>query len=665
MKFSTSAIPKEKVLHIPALSNGMSNNLNTHSEKIFLKEAKNIIFQNGVLKTRPGLYTVEDGIIEKGNSMGERNFILSSTDITLEGIPRKIVTEIIERDDSLYVCTTYIINNEGWVKNCASMEFHRVSDDNFFIPANITYIKGKPSEGVGLFALVKLVNIEDFSKEEGRIFELSEDLNEWLHITGTYTPTVFINGRGNKYEISAASNQAFTGEPTYLEKLNLVNGYFNAYYSSDGHSSVFRLPFSDITDDAVFCRFYHSLENYTEWIIEKGKNSASANYNKGPVTLHIDRKKGIFYFTVEAGDFEVPLISHQNENNIKITACKRCDYNLIDIAGSQRAITVNSKIILANGNKVFASDTDNPLYFPADNVLTLGESDTLVTALIHRKNSVYAFKENEIYQINLKDRKLLNTISLLADNSSFFYTGSVLNGSCITKTVGCGKDGVVCCDDTALYWYNDPGIYYKMKFSSCEPEILFRNSDTNQWENKICALCLDGYTFFFSDSKALVFSKDSEDSPAYIWEFPANCRILCGGKFDEKCWLLLENTDNNMCFISSLQGEKDITATIKDREFVLEEHSIDSFIRTDKIHFGCDNSIKKINNISINLSGRALISVNGTCRKLLENLPFSKEPKTIKVIPGLPPVTSVELTLLAKEPVSVGSLHINYQLLKA
>lgn len=666
MKFPKPDIPKEKTLHIPALSLGMTDFENTHTDEIYLSEGKNIFFEKGLLKTRPGLQSGEDNIIDSGNFAGgyDHTFKLSETEITFEGIRRKILTETVNFDDSLYVCTTHIISPDGWVRKCASMKFHRLSDESFFIPTNINYVKGASDKGIGLYAIVKLVNTENFSEKEGRIFELSEDLSEWISVISTYIPTAYINGRGNKYEFSAASNQAFTGIPTRLEKLNLLNGYFHAYYSSDGYSSVFRLPFSDIADDTVYGRFYYSLDNYTEWIIEPGKTSAQATYNKNPVTMHINRQTGIVYFTVEAGDFEVPLITHQNENNLKITARKECDFNLTDIAGSTANICVNSKILLANGNKIFAAHSSNPLYFPADNVTVLGEEDTTVTAFMPYKNTVFAFKENEIYRISLKERKALNSVSLLSDNDSIFYTGNIISSQRISKSSGCAEQGHLICNSDKLCWLGNDKIYYGMNFSDSSPHPLCKDTFDADEETKISAFAISGYNIFMRDNHGLIFKADALTFPAYFWEFPENYRVLCACQFEGKPLLIVENTTFRIYFTAFLQGDCDILADLEDQEYTLKEFPIENKIKTVKIPLGCDNTLKKIKNVAFKLRGKnAVIRVNES-RWETGGYSYDGALNSYKITPTLPAINTIQLEISAKNPIAVGSIDIGYYLME-
>ena len=465
MNFSIPGTANTKTLHIPQLDKGLNLTDNTHISDINgLSDCKNVWFNDGVLKSRPGLYTKPENYIndEFYRDGFYYHYRPADVEITIDGELKKIVVEEIEYDDSSYICLVHLINSKGLVENCSELIFNRTSGSTFYIPEKILFYKGAPQTGGGLFALASLVNMENFNQHTHKIYEVDSDFSTWNRVTSYYIPTVYINGRGNKYEIAESTNQAFTGTPTRLENLNLLNGTFYAYYSSDGRSNSFRLPFSNIADQNVICRIHYTVKDYVQWTVPADSTSASATFFGTSVTMNVNRTKGIIYFTVPAGDYEVPLMSQHSENNMEILATKNSEYGFTDIVESSLATTHNSKILLANKNTVFEANYDNPLYFPKDSVTYVGEADSDITAFAFFENNTIAFKPNATYRISIKDGKALNSISLLANNDAIFYANDTLSVSCLSAKTGCSDKNSLIRRENELLWKGTDRYIYSL-----------------------------------------------------------------------------------------------------------------------------------------------------------------------------------------------------------
>lgn len=674
MKFPTINTAKSKTLHIDAPSGGL-NCLEVQNFGGF-EECKNVYKSGDVLKNRPGIYTSEENLLDNADFRGGFSYKYEPVDVSLNvfGDEKKIFLEKINYDDSTYVYITYFVGSDGVIDYSSRMLFSRSSSSVFFIPENIVFLKGRVRYGLGLFSIVNLVNMEDFSQTETRIFELSSNLSNWELVSTAYTPTVLINGRGNRYEYATSSNQVFTGEPTRLEKLNLLTGKFKAYFSTDGRSDSFRLPFSNIANKEVTCRLFYKLGSYAEWKIQAGKNSATIKYLDVDVTMHVDREKGIVYFTVPAGDFEVPLIDHQNENNLLFTATKECNYNLWDIGSCTSYISTDSKNILAKDNVIFESDCEKPLYFPLDTVTVLGQDNSPITALYNTLDEILAFKKNETYRISIKDGKALNSVSLLADNDAFFYSNDVLQTKLICDNVGCPDKNTVTQENGVTLWQGSNGMFYGLEnsgekvFSVCDKIKPFIETEFYE-EPPVYGVNFGEYSLFFYENKALaVKSTDYESNKNtswYCWEFSDNLRFLGACNQLGKPWILCCNTDINVCFTATLQGDCDVLLTNSVYAPKPENVPIKCSFKCHRLSLGCNNTLKKIESVIIRLKlKKAKVMINDRleadiCRHLNSDEYFSA-----RLAPGLCGVDSINVSLRGEAPLCVGNIDINYTELK-
>jgi len=662
MKFNIGPMTKIKRFHIDRLNGGIDLSQESSGEITALRDCKNVWLKDGLLKNRPGISTDVYKIIDNLDYDGyAHSFDNPHMEVILNEEANKIITEEIELDESHTVCITHFIRNDATESSRAVMSFSRADDSAFYKPVKMVFFKGKPQKGCGLFALVKLVNIENYTQKDAYIYELSEDFSLWERIVSTYIPTVYANGRGNMYEISAASNQAFKGTPTRLEKLNLLNGRFHAYYSSDGHSSTFRLPYSNIAAESVECKFYYSLKNYVEWKIPANLSSAVAKIDSVEVTMHIDRPKGICYFTVEAGDYEIPLISHQNENNIRITATKHSDYDLLDISDSCCAASVNSKILLGCNNLIFEADYYNPLYFPADSVIALGESDTPVTALGIRNGDIIAFKNQETHLITIKEGKAINTTSLLADNDSVFTESDTLTSDCISREIGCLDKNSLVLRGNQLFWRGADGHIYMLDsnktITGLSEKIGGLVSNVLNPENKTFAANHGEYTVFAANHSALVLNYKDKNPLWYYWEFPEDLYFAGAFTTNGEIRFICKSTENQLCYVAALEGTTD-TLLRYNEDYDTYSLPVNWEIRTSKIILGCENKLKKVASLLLNLdTQRAKISIND---RLISRITRKSDGKIIKLITDICGIKAMDILIEGEAELALGSIDINY-----
>ena len=417
MKYSCLKLQKGKVLNIPDFNKGIDRSGGSN-EKGSLYLSNNVWVKNGNVVTRPKFSTKDENIIitQLEGGVGRHNFEFTDSIYYHEGEFKRIIYEKFYYDMSGYAVCVYLLNVEGNITNLGYMYFGRLNDTVFFTPENITFYVGKPQNGGGIFALVSLVNEIDYKSREYEIYEINSALDEWERVTNYYIPTVYIYGRGNAYEMaSQAINATLSGNPIELETPNLLNGSFYAYFSSDGYSHSFRLPYSNLAKKAVVCRIHESPQKYTEWIISAEEEKDTQTFFGTSVTANVDRTKGIINFTVEAGFYPIPAIDLYCENNIRFMASLDIPNGKEEVISSTCAVNIGSRIVFSGGiakNKLFYTKYDNPLYFPRNTGDDIGFSDSEVISLLTAGDRIIAFKNAEVYSITVKNGKSINNTAL-------------------------------------------------------------------------------------------------------------------------------------------------------------------------------------------------------------------------------------------------------------
>lgn len=681
MKFGSLQQDAAKVLRVRSFKEGtVTDQLPSEIPDGALANSENMWRDGGLLSTRLGLLADTGNIIKSDNPSAYDSFSyrIADGEVYIDGECKKIAVEEYLEDDSHYFCHMFLVGEDGISSPTGYFLFDRITDIDFYIPTNILFYSGKKLNGAGVFALVSCENIYKTSEKSWRIYELSETLDSWQEYNSFYTPVVYINGRGTRYEEARATGLAFTGQPKLLESQNILTDRFKAYFTSDGYSSCFRLPFSGLNNKAVICRVYKTPSSYTEWRIAEGGSSATAVFYTAQITLNIDREKGMIYFTDSAGEYSVPMMSLYHENNICVTAGKEPEYGIKSVVSSTCHAVYGSKIIFSGGsdkNKIISVNADNPLYFPVGSLGTVG-GDNSVNALLSCKNGLLAFKEDAIYNITVKNGSAINSNSLLADDSSIFTTNDTFTVKKINGGRGLkNKHTCLLCDNYAVWLGTDKRLY-ALNTSSFEITEL-SGAIANRLEllsdselQSAFAVEIDKRYFLLTDGKAVImdYRERGVKAPSwYFWSFN-NIKTLAGMSYNGKLRLFCVGSDGKVLYTARLSGVEDTEIRLTDGSPQVIKTNVKSSLKTKRFDFGSMTGKKLIDCIFLAASaGEKLeIFING---RRFDSVRLSEPEldcdsgalKSVKLIPHLNAVKSLQLDLKAEHGFSLGELSVNYR----
>lgn len=673
MKYDSLKTNGEKSLSIPVLDKGVNLNLNKSDiSDGQMSECKNIWYKDGFIATRPGLYSDIENLIGADMPYGAEGYEygIADAEVFIGEEYFRIATASAFVSQSVYFVYIYLVGADRNITNIGNMQFQRTDSETFYIPENITLYAGEKQTGGGIFALVSLVNMHGFDERTYKIYEISEDFSSWSGIEDFYTPTVYINGRGNGYELANQLDIAYTGSPKELEPLNMLDGRFYAYYSSDSYSSSFRLPFSQISEESLFCRIYQNSETYTEWCVYPDTDSQTQSFCGEQVTLKADREKGIITFYVDSSEFAVPQMSGYKENNIRIFAKKEIPLSFEKIVSCRHSIVFNSKIIFSGGiygSEIYFARYDNPLYFPLINNNTAGSPSNSVTALAAFKNKVIAFKSPGMYSIEISGGKALNNTNLLIDNPAVFYDNADLKISAISDTVGCDIKSTVAKLGKYLIWQAPGGDVCRYSGSSIDilSEPVKPCLSEIEPEQKCCAAAFGRHYLLCFGSKALIMEeKSSVDNAWYIWQFPQD--LIVSGIFANKDVpvFICKAKDTDLCFTAGLQGDTDYVAAESDDGISAESVDIESHLKTKDYALGKQGKYFKITNIFLKLfaGGDTYIkaaSQSGICSFKIQNADvyYDKE-KSVRLIANLKCRESFNICIDTFKPFKFASAEV-------
>jgi hypothetical protein len=678
MKYSSLKRQGQESFNVKSLDGGV--NTAPLGESIAdneISDCLNMWYNESALETRPGFKADRDKVFEPqlyGYS-GDFEYKITDSIIYLKGAAFRVATADILTDDYAHYTYVYLIDSENNITPIGNMAFLRLSSDIFFKPKNITFFSGK-SQGGGIFALVTLQNEYDYTQKNYLIYEINADYTEWERVYDYYVPTIFINGRGNQYNLARTESGISLPDVKMLESQNILNGRFNVYFTSDGYSSSFKLPFANLSSEKIVCRIYYTFVDYTEWEIPADANTDTKAFFGKDVRAVIDREKGVLYFVGDDGELPIPVMSLYNENNIKITATKEIPDGFSKIVHSTCFTKCNTKLILsggADGNRLYISDSENPLYFPQSASLSIGDSNSNITALSSCKDKIIAFKGNETYLVSVNEGKEINEITLLIDNDKIFKSVDELTVKLLSKTVGCANKNTLAVCGGYVLWLGADKTLYCYDISSNKGLIkLSEYPKTMFIDDGVFATGSDRYYMLFCDGAIAVFDlMDIKNASLYLWQVPEGLKIESGFYWDGEFRFLSTTNDKGTVFISTLTGEYD-TVLYYDEDDTLSEKllPIQSRIVTKSYTLGSWGKRKNIDNIQLLMAarGNVIIKINGR-EAATVNFDYSNDIygkhnyQTVKLLPHIYGVTNVCMEFAASDRITIGGIEFFYRVI--
>lgn len=373
----------------------------------------NMLFDEDKLRTRPGTKPYDKPIFDSARTFDNYERVLFTDCYYYKDNVKGRLIIVVDNDlMSNIKYHFYIAYSNGQSDSAGFIEFTRASYDTFGIPDTFTVYTGKPTRGKGIYFMVRLVYGEGM-EDVVRIYELSEDMSEWLYMYSGdfYVPTVLAFGRGeNYYRANESEQRIVLSKPVRLEDENLLTNQFIAYYSTDGYSSAFQLPYEDLGDEGISCVYRTVTDEYTF-------NIPAGAYISEPITIDskkyrfgCNRSLGTIYF-LDSNSASVAFPYLGFENNLKVSACRKISDEMIKLGAMSKCMAFptgregnGSKTVVFYGNvldeggKLCWINSEKPLYFPKGCSASPGDINNKLLGAYFYRNSLYVFNSEELYQ---------------------------------------------------------------------------------------------------------------------------------------------------------------------------------------------------------------------------------------------------------------------------
>ena len=399
-------------ISIPLLSGGL--NVSRQATEIFdnqLTECTNMWFNDGVLKTRPGVecnsYYADDKMLNTGIKIS-----YNGKRLRVYRIIKEKEIGILFYDDNGTATNGTGFSVDGTVKS-AVFAGH-LSASKQYIYCYYSYSKDEKL----------LCGVQRFKIDEGKYgteIEI-EDLTDIETYGGEYyEPTVIVNN-------DFTNDGSVTG--TTFEGYNLLNGKHKILCTSkddeeDSNYLHAYIPSEQKEGASITVEFYTKKWGYQKFVVDGQSGVWDADFGKDNIIGELDEKYKSLYVRFEnkshydaqysqltiaaiftegngegigAGSGSSNVILHL-ERDVDTADKVCCNTQAVWYGGSTGGISGGSFLFMAGAepNKLIWSDVDNPLYFPENNYLRVGSDSEKITKLAKMGNNLVIFKEHSVY----------------------------------------------------------------------------------------------------------------------------------------------------------------------------------------------------------------------------------------------------------------------------
>lgn len=338
---------------------------------------------------------------------------------------------------------------------------------------------------------------------EGHIWGAELATADWRELTEVYVPLALTDAIPHPQKTGACTGIRY-------ENANRLTPWFRSEFRCDGAGSYFRLPFAPLTGEVELTWEWN--EKTLHGVIAAGDTFTILD---GEFEAHIDRETGWFWINF-VGFAPEPLPASER-CNLHIKACRAVDdderqtvfsaESACWFGGKREGIAGERRLFLGCGSQLVWSAAENPLYFPVENVSTVGRSVETITALHRQGERLVIFKERELYSLENE---------LVTDKAYPCHT-AVFPITPLDGQRGCDLPQTIALRGNRLTWACSDGVVYTLSaFGSLTQPSLTRLSapiepllQQNGAPTRASALVEQGVYWLQWDAQLFVLSEDA------------------------------------------------------------------------------------------------------------------------------------------------------------
>lgn len=341
-----------------------------------------------------------------------------------------------------------------------------------------------------------------------------------------------------------------------------------------------------------------SVNTTGAYVIYCDDTSNSYTHTEGEYTTYFYN----FQCSTEKSNLVLPRNGSIN-NNLDVTV-----YNSVDEASFNKVINCNiseyyggtvginygtRSFVSGFDNKIYFSDIDNPLYFPENCYISIGNKNEKVTALSKQGGYLVIFKENSIYYTYEQEVENENLTESLTNQSVIDITAQYIYRTfTLNSEIGCDLPNTIqLCMNKLIFANTDGNVYVLNSLSNYSERNLFivsglikdrlQKFNASEWK---AAFCVDysGYYMLFVDDMGFVLDYN-RNSFKYVGSYTSDSNVRKYGLFSWWIWQFPKYlkfgvaTDNSISLILSQDGKFELCTLTDEPETDCESYIVSKF----------------------------------------------------------------------------------------
>lgn len=452
-----------------------------------------------------------------------------------------------------------------------------------------------------------------YEGQEGReVWEITLDEgNATLRqVRDMYEPTVFINGRG-------AADRVTAGTVTMAEGFNLLGNRYRGFWTTDGESTWFRPPFK-AGRGRVTAEYTHTDGNvYTFTTSLYGADGLNGTvYSEaqtlpdvGEVCLCVGLLGGECAFCDPTTKTPVALPEVGFSNNLLVSGVHTHEHAEAVFSMSFSTWFGGASDGLGSGTRLFLgghqtdchivrySDVDEPLYFPENNFIYVGDPSQAVTAFGKQNGVLVVFKERELFGCEYVYKGTDETAFVNGETVDLTAT-AYFPLSQLHAAVGCDLPHTVRLCGNRLVWAHSNGEVYTLSSLSAWSEkavrCLSRTVEPSlRGKRADAAVLYHGYYLLLFGEEVYLFDyTDTASTAWYRWRLPVTPRCALGR--DDGLVLVIPTAQGlgiarfeDAACDRTLTGEVLIHARVTTKPYPLGRGGARGAVYALQLHLGC------------------------------------------------------------------------------
>ncbi len=458
MRYEAMGQNRAQRLDVPRLAGG----LNTAAEPSLIEDDElaavcNFTMKHGALQTRRAVCAVGDAPLtapEGQNALADK-ILRQTIDIGGEACT-VIITSASHQASGNAPVTVQVVGMDGVCRNTYTMTSLGAGDYAFAI------VPSDPKTHGGAFLLYHANGVYVPNDENGTMEPMPEDK--------LYAPLVMINGKSIGHSAFTSSDGAMANGVMY-EGFNALTRRYRAQFTSDvgsvGESDeiseFYALPTALDPDSALT---FHAVtaSGEGEATVKVGTTAEKVSLGTiGTFDIHV-RAEGVVAI-------RPPLPKSTISGTVTVTCSRKANptegmvttgAGLATWFGGTQNKLGGTRLFLGgfNNAKLMWSDANNPLYFPENNYMYVGDLSQRIIALEKQGDMLVIFKEREMFYTTYVQGEIDASAIENGINVDVTATQAYFPLTQLSPNIGCRcKDSVVLCRNRLVWMDRDARVY--------------------------------------------------------------------------------------------------------------------------------------------------------------------------------------------------------------